>query len=124
MTKEEIIAELNSYGKAAMEFTTRILHSRAVQKEAEGATLPPIYQVSAFAAETPENLEKVFQHKKSGHSYSRISNPTVDAFERRISELEGGKGAVATSSGMAPMMPVTGAFSVNSFCSCFNAPAS
>ena len=84
-----------------MEFTTRILHSRAVQKEAEGATLPPIYQVSAFAAETPEDLEKVFQHKKSGHSYSRISNPTVDAFERRISELEGGKGAVATSSGMA-----------------------
>lgn len=84
-----------------MGFTTQILHSKAVTANPEGATLPPIYQVGAFAAETPEDLEKIFQHRKSGHAYSRISNPTVDAFERRICALEGGKGAVATSSGMA-----------------------
>ena len=48
-----------------------------------------------------ETLEKVFAHKSMGYAYTRIGNPTVSAFEQRVNELEGGAGAVCTSSGMS-----------------------
>lgn len=44
----------------------------------------PIYQVSAFAHETAEKLEKVFHNQAPGFAYTRISNPTVDAFEKEL----------------------------------------
>lgn len=84
-----------------MEFNTQLLHGKAVRRYGEGATLPPISQVSAFSYETAEELEKVFNNRAPGFAYSRIGNPTVDAFERRVCELEGGIGAVACASGMA-----------------------
>lgn len=84
-----------------MEFNTKILHGAGVKKYPDGATIPPISQVSAFAYDTPEQLEKVFGNRAPGYAYTRISNPTVDAFERRICDLENGKGAVACSSGMS-----------------------
>lgn len=84
-----------------MKFNTRLLHGNAVKRYADGATLPSISQVSAFSYGTAEELEKVFGNKAPGFAYSRIGNPTVDAFERRICELEGGRGAVACSSGMS-----------------------
>jgi O-acetylhomoserine (thiol)-lyase len=77
------------------------LHGASVRRYAEGATLPPVAQVSAFAYGSAEELEKVFHHKAPGFAYSRLSNPTVDAFERRVCELEGGAAAVACASGMA-----------------------
>ena len=84
-----------------MKFNTELLHSGFGSDRATGATLTPIYQVSAFAHESPEVLEKIFNNKTPGFAYSRISNPTVDSFERRIASLERGIGAVACSSGMA-----------------------
>ncbi len=84
-----------------MDFNTRLLHGSAVKKYPEGATVPAVAQVSAFAYDTPEQLEKVFNNRAPGYAYSRIGNPTVDAFEQRICELEGGTAAVACSSGMA-----------------------
>ena len=84
-----------------MEFTTRILHGKSAKRFNDGATLPPVSQVSAFSYESAEELEKVFANKAPGFSYSRIGNPTVDAFEKRVCELEGGLAAVACSSGMA-----------------------
>ena len=84
-----------------MEFSTKVLHGRSVRRPCDGATLPPISQVSAFAYETAEELEKVFTNKTPGFAYTRIGNPTVDAFEKRICELEGGLTATACSSGMA-----------------------
>ncbi len=83
-----------------MDFNTSLLHGRKIKDEF-GATSVPIYQVSAFAHESAEQLEKVFSNRASGFSYSRIGNPTVDAFEKRIAAIEGGVGAVACSSGMA-----------------------
>lgn len=83
-----------------MKFNTSLLHS-AMPDNAHGATQTPIYQVSAFSHESAEKLEKVFSNRAPGFSYSRIGNPTVDAFEKRIAALEGGIGAVACSSGMA-----------------------
>ncbi|MDR1642339.1 MAG: PLP-dependent transferase [Clostridiales bacterium] len=66
-----------------------------------GATLPPIHQSSAFAYDSAEKLEKVFQGKMPGFAYTRIGNPTVATFENRIASIEGAMSAVATSSGMA-----------------------
>lgn len=84
-----------------MEFTTKLLHGKSAKNFPNGATLPPISQVSAFSYESAEELEKVFSNKAPGFAYTRIGNPTVDAFERRICELEGGLAATACSSGMA-----------------------
>lgn len=84
-----------------MEFNTRILHGNAVKRYQNGATLPPISQVSAFAYETAEELEKVFENKAPGFAYTRIGNPVVAAFEQRVCELENGMGAVACASGMS-----------------------
>ncbi|MBR1731755.1 MAG: O-acetylhomoserine aminocarboxypropyltransferase/cysteine synthase, partial [Ruminococcus sp.] len=84
-----------------MEFNTALLHTAFKSDEKTGATLTPIYQSSAFAQESPEQLEKIFNNKASGFSYTRISNPTVASFETRIAALEGGIAAVACSSGMA-----------------------
>jgi O-acetylhomoserine (thiol)-lyase len=57
--------------------------------------------VSAFAHESAEKLEQIFGNKAPGFAYSRISNPTTLAFEKRIAAIEGGIDAVACSSGMA-----------------------
>ncbi|MBQ9674206.1 MAG: O-acetylhomoserine aminocarboxypropyltransferase/cysteine synthase [Ruminococcus sp.] len=84
-----------------MNFNTALLHGNFNGDSGTGATLTPVYQVSAFAHESPEKLEKVFNNKAPGYAYTRISNPTVDSFEKRIASLENGIGAVACSSGMA-----------------------
>lgn len=84
-----------------MGFNTDALHKGLVKDSAFGATITPIYQVSAFSYENMETLEKVFNGRSAGFAYTRIGNPTVASFEQRINALEHGNGAVATSSGMA-----------------------
>lgn len=84
-----------------MRFNTQLLHGGNSPEGSTGSTLPPIYQVSAFAQDSAEKLEKVFANKTHGFSYTRVGNPTVSQFEQRINSLEGGAGAVACSSGMA-----------------------
>ena len=71
-----------------MKFNTQLLHGNAIKRYPDGATLPPISQVSAFAYETAQDLEKVFNNRAPGYAYTRISNPVVDSFERRVCELE------------------------------------
>ena len=85
-----------------MRFNTSLLHA-GTTKEIHGATLPPIYQVSAFEQETSGNLEKIFENKAPGFCYTRVANPTVTAFENRITKLEGGIASVACASGMAAL---------------------
>lgn len=84
-----------------MGFNTEALHKGLVKDQSFGATITPIYQVSAFSYEDMETLEKVFNGRAGGFAYTRIGNPTVASFEQRINALEHGNGAVATSSGMA-----------------------
>ena len=69
-----------------------------------GATLPSISQVSAYTYETSEQLEKVCQNRAAGFAYTRIGNPTVAAFERRICEMEGGFSATACASGLSAVV--------------------
>ena len=61
-----------------MEFNTALLHQQFDSDTQNGATIPPIYQVSAFAQSSAEQLEKVFNNKAAGFAYTRISNPTVN----------------------------------------------
>lgn len=84
-----------------MKFNTALLHCSCPCDPQTGATLTPIYQVSAFAQDSAERLERVFHNQAPGFAYTRIGNPTVDAFEKRLAALEGGIGAVACASGMA-----------------------
>ena len=61
----------------------------------------PIYQSTSFVFEDTKDAADLFALQKYGNIYTRISNPTTAAFEERMASLEGGIGAVATSSGMA-----------------------
>ena len=81
-------------------FNTSLLHD-GVDDYPNGATLVPIYQSSAFKHESAEELERIFDNKAMGFSYTRINNPTIEAFEKRITKLEKGFSSVACSSGMA-----------------------
>lgn len=85
----------------SMGFNTSLLHSDRPSSDTFGSTLPPVYQVSAFACDSAEQLEKVFNNRAAGFTYTRAGNPTVEAFEKRIAALEGGISAAACSSGMA-----------------------
>jgi O-acetylhomoserine (thiol)-lyase len=61
----------------------------------------PITQSTTYRYDDSDQVAALFDLKKEGHMYTRISNPTIAAFEEKISLLEGGVGAVATSSGQA-----------------------
>ncbi len=82
-------------------FRTRALHAGTQPDPQTGARALPIYQSSAFVFENTEDAGNLFALQKYGNIYSRIGNPTVAAFEEKIASLEGGLGAVATSSGQA-----------------------
>lgn len=64
----------------------------------------PIYQSTTYKYDSAEHLGDLFDLKVPGHMYTRISNPTVDAVEQKIASLEGGVGAMCTSSGQAASM--------------------
>ncbi len=61
----------------------------------------PIYQSTTYKYDSADHLGKLFDLKVDGHMYSRISNPTVAFLEEKISMLEGGVGAMFTSSGQS-----------------------
>ena len=61
----------------------------------------PIYQSTTYKYDSAEHLGKLFDLSVPGHMYTRISNPTVELVENKIAALEGGVGAMLTSSGQA-----------------------
>ena len=69
-----------------------------------GARATPIYQSSSFVFPDTETAAGVFNAERAGHVYSRITNPTNAVLEERISALEGGIGAISTSSGQAALV--------------------
>jgi O-acetylhomoserine (thiol)-lyase len=80
---------------------TRAIHAGARPDPTTGARAVPIYQTTSFVFEDVEDAADLFALQKYGNIYTRIGNPTVAAFEERVASLEGGIGAVATSSGQA-----------------------
>ena len=63
------------------------------------ARVLPIYQSTTFKYEDAKTLGDLFDFNASGHFYTRLSNPTVEAVEKKIAALEGGVGAMLCSSG-------------------------
>ncbi len=86
---------------APWQLETKVIHGGFEPDEQTGATSAPIVQSTAFAYGSAEDIEAVFAGRDAGFVYSRIANPTVSAFEARITALEDGLGAIAVSSGMA-----------------------
>ena len=80
--------------------STLILHAGYEPKNGEPLALP-IYQSTTYAYESPDDIGKLFDLSADGHMYSRISNPTLECVEKKIAALEGGVGAVCTTSGQA-----------------------
>lgn len=87
-TKEFKFETLQVHAGQEVDGTT---HSRAV----------PIYQTSSYVFEDAKDGADLFGLKKFGNIYTRLMNPTTDVFEKRIAALEGGKSALATSSGQS-----------------------
>src|SRR5579864_9518440 len=85
-------------------FSTRALHAGTPPDPVTGSRAAPIYQTSAYVFGSTEQAAELFALRSYGHIYSRISNPTVAAFEERMASLEGGLGAVAFSSGLAAQL--------------------
>ena len=76
----------------------------AGQEKADSATnarAVPIYQTTSFVFENTEHAANLFALKKLGNIYTRIMNPTTDIFEKRMTAIEGGTGALGVASGMA-----------------------
>ncbi|MCR3758955.1 O-acetylhomoserine aminocarboxypropyltransferase/cysteine synthase [Clostridium felsineum] len=83
-----------------MKLSTKFIHGN-YDLESTGATNVPIYMSNAYAHKSPEELENIFKGKLPGYVYSRLSNPTVLAFERRMASVEEGLATTSASSGMA-----------------------
>lgn len=95
------MSEANGGCIDGMRFETALLHARRREPFAVESTTPPIYQTSAYAYDDEEHHAAVAGGRAPGYVYTRLGNPTVAAFERRMAALEGGFAAVATASGMA-----------------------
>lgn len=83
-----------------MKIETKCLHEGYYPKDGEPRALP-IYQSTTFRYDSTEHIGDLFDLKADGFFYSRLANPTVDAVEKKIAALEGGVGALCTSSGQA-----------------------
>jgi O-acetylhomoserine (thiol)-lyase len=87
--------------EAGWSFETKQVHAGSEPDPATGARAVPIYQTTSFVFRDTEHAANLFSLAESGNIYTRIMNPTQDAFEKRIAALEGGVGAVAVASGQA-----------------------
>src|SRR5215213_3820419 len=82
-------------------FETRQIHAGAEPDPTTGARAVPIYQTTSYVFRDTDHAAALFGLAELGNIYTRIMNPTQAAFEDRMTALEGGVGALATSSGMA-----------------------
>ncbi|UPM43829.1 O-acetylhomoserine aminocarboxypropyltransferase/cysteine synthase family protein [Halocatena salina] len=88
-------------------FGTRCIHAGQRADEETRAAAPPLYQTSSYVFEDADYAADLYALEADGDVYSRISNPTVRTLERRLADLEGGVGALATGSGMAALDAAT-----------------
>ncbi len=82
-----------------MNIETKCLHEGYIPKNGEPRVVP-IVQSTTYVFDSTEHIGQLF-NMPTEHMYSRISNPTVEAVEKKIAALEGGVGAICTSSGQA-----------------------
>ncbi|AFY81896.1 O-acetylhomoserine aminocarboxypropyltransferase/cysteine synthase family protein [Oscillatoria acuminata] len=82
-------------------FETLQVHAGQEPAPGTNARAVPIYQTTSYVFNDADHGANLFALKEFGNIYTRIMNPTTDAFEKRIAALEGGVAALATSSGQA-----------------------
>lgn len=84
-------------------FNTRIITSSATKQDTHGSINTPIYKTAAFEFDNSEAIAAAFQNKvdQPTHTYTRISNPTVEALENKILEASGADDVMLLASGMA-----------------------
>ncbi len=85
-------------------FNTRSLHAGQRPDAATNARAAPIYQTTSFVFNDSDHAAALFGLREFGNIYTRIMNPTNGAFEERMASLEGGIGALATSSGQGAQL--------------------
>lgn len=83
-----------------MQFETQCLHAGYQPKSGE-PRVQPIVQSTTFTYNSAEDIGDLFDLKKAGFFYTRLANPTTNAAEEKLTALEGGVGALCTSSGQA-----------------------
>lgn len=81
--------------------TLAVHAGQEIPDPATGSRVVPIYQTASYVFKSTDHAANLFALKELGYIYSRIMNPTNDAFEKRIAALEGGSGALAVSSGQS-----------------------
>ena len=86
---------------SSLHFETLQLHAGQSPDPQNGAFAPAIYPTSAYAFKDAAHGASLFALESPGHIYSRLSNPTVELFETRMTALEGGVGALGVASGHA-----------------------
>lgn len=86
-----------------MRIESKCLHEGYKAKNGEPMALP-IYQSTTFEYDSTEHIGKLFDLSEAGYFYTRLANPTVGFVEEKIAALEGGVGAMCTSSGQAASM--------------------
>ncbi|MEM0127913.1 MAG: PLP-dependent transferase [Thermoplasmatales archaeon] len=83
------------------ESTVEIHPGQEKADSATGSRAVPIYQTASYVFESSEESSSLFSLAKFGNIYTRITNPTTDVFENRITAIEGGSASVALASGQA-----------------------
>jgi O-acetylhomoserine (thiol)-lyase len=85
-------------------FETLCLHAGQIPDAATGARVTPIYQTTSYVFDSADHAASLFNLQTFGNIYTRLSNPTNAVFEERMAALEGGRAALAVSSGMSAQM--------------------
>lgn len=91
----------NSYG-----FETKAVHAGHTPDSDTHSRAVPIYQTSSYVFKDADQAARLFALEEEGNVYTRISNPTTDVLEKRVTALEGGTAGVAFASGMAAIEAV------------------
>ncbi len=86
------------------DFETLAIHAGAAPDPVTGARTTPIYQTTSYVFDDVDHAASLFNLQTFGYIYSRLTNPTVAVLEERVAALEGGRGAVAASSGHAAQL--------------------
>jgi O-acetylhomoserine (thiol)-lyase len=83
------------------EYEAKLLSTPCPKPDPYGALSMPVYRALAYEFETAEEMEAAFCGRTDEHTYSRITNPTVQHFEQRVKRVTGAYGVTALNSGMA-----------------------
>ena len=97
-----------------MKYNSKNLETQCVRAGVDkyefGPVVPPIFQTSTFKFNDAKHGASLFAGEEKGYIYSRMGNPTIEALENALAELEGGTNALCCSSGMAAINTVLSAF--------------